>query len=354
MTRRASPRSGFTLIELLVVIAIIAVLIALLLPAVQQAREAARRSQCTNNMKQLGLALHNHEEAFRFMPPWAWNFNVAPAGNPLGAQNQGHSLFSMITPYLDQAALQKGIRLDRSVNDPLNWPPNWGTNRTTNSNIPIFACPSTPSRVIDYGPYFVSLGLPNAGSCSFGALDYGAVRGYNAAFRTACAPSLPVPTSNTDDGGMFATVGLVDAPLVFTQGKVMFRDIRDGTSNTIMIAESAGRHQVYARKQPVLPSAPGEPGWFLNAAWPDYNAVIRVRGFGAVNAAGQPVADSGCCVINCTNAGGAGQYQMYSFHSGGVNTLRADGSVRFQNESTNAGVLGALVSRRGGETVASE
>lgn len=346
MRNRLSHR-GFTLIELLVVIAIIAILIGLLLPAVQKVREAAARMSCSNNLKQLGLALHNFHDTNSYLPPWGFDFNPAPTGNPLGAQTQGHSALSQLLPYVEQGNILASNNLQLSVIDPRNWPPAWGTNPGSAVPLKLFVCPSAPNRTIDYAPYFVSLGLPNQGPFPLAATDYAPVRGYHNNFRNACATSSPLAPSSSssagsDNGGLMGIKGLnVNGSL--TQGKIRLTDATDGLSNTIAIAEDAGRHQVYAQRVPVSPNAPGQAGWALNAAVPDYNTAIFVRGF---NPAGTSV-DGGCCVINCSNLN-----QMYSFHTSGVMTLRGDGSVQFLRDSTAPGVVAALVSRAGGEVFA--
>ena len=121
-------RGGFTLVELLVVIAIIGALVALLLPAIQSAREASRRMSCSNNLKQVGLALHNFETVNGFMPPWGFDFNANPRpANPMpfpAASKQGHSAMGMILPYMEQQNIASALRTDCSAIDPVNWPPN--------------------------------------------------------------------------------------------------------------------------------------------------------------------------------------------------------------------------------------
>src|SRR5262245_13279506 len=161
-------RGGFTLVELLVVIAIIGVLVALLLPAVQSAREASRRMSCGNNLKQVGLAVHNFESIRGYMPPWGFDFNANPRpGNPMpfpAASNQGHSGMGMVVPYMEQQNVANALRVEYSAIDPMNWPPAWGTADAAKTTVKSYICPSTPPRVLDYAPYFsATLGLPNVG-----------------------------------------------------------------------------------------------------------------------------------------------------------------------------------------------
>jgi hypothetical protein len=180
-----------------------------------------------------------------------------------------------------------------------------------------------------------------------GGTDYAIVRGMNNTFSGptgACAPLSPA--DNGDFGvGVMGVRGHRDPVKGMIQGKIRFADVIDGASNTIMVAEDAGRQQVWANGQMVMPNAPGQVGWTLNAAWADYNNYIRVRGFSANGL----VQDGGCCVINCNNVN-----QIYAFHSGGTNTLRADASVHFMAAAISPATLAALVSRAGNEPIKDE
>jgi hypothetical protein len=293
---------------------------------------------CSNNLKQIGLALHNYHDANQGLPSWAYDFNPAPAGNPYGPQTQGHSTLTQILPYIEQDNVYKLSRPDRSVFDPLNLPPPAGTNMGTNARIKTYECPSAPSRVVDYGPYFAQLGLPLS-SLVLGQTDFAPVKGLSQGspdFVTRCAPGI-IPVAGSNESGVFGRRT--------TYPKVTDRrltDISDGTSNTIMVIEDAGRHQVYAKGRPVVPNTPGQPGWTLNAAWADYNVKVEVDGFSGDGL----VQRGGCCVVNCNNI-----TEPYGFHPGGCMGVRADGSVQIIRENTAPGVLVAMITAAGGEVV---
>jgi hypothetical protein len=278
----------------------------------------------------MGLAFHNYHDVMGFMPYYGFDFATQP-NPPFGTQ--GHGAFGLILPYLEQDNVAKLARLDRAVVDPVNLAPNYGTNPAGATQIKVYQCPSAPGRTVDYGPYLVSVGFPNAGSMFLGYTDYGIVRGIRSNLVPSC---LPAGTTTGDTGFM----GQKPSPGIGRPSGNKLTSITDGTSNTIIVAEDAGKQQVYARGIPVTPNGPGQVGWTLNAAWADYNTTIRVRGYDSTGT----VRDGGCCVVNCNNV-----EQIYSFHTGGAQTLRGDGSVQFMKESVSPAVVAALVSYAGGE-----
>jgi prepilin-type N-terminal cleavage/methylation domain-containing protein len=319
---RLSPRCrAFTLIELLVVIAIIAILIGLLLPAVQKVREAAARAKCANNLKQLGLALHSYHDANGYLPAWGFDFSP-PQTNAYGPQIMGHSALTVILPYVEQGNVANLLNVQRSLIDPANLPPPLGTNPAGGTRVPTFLCPSAPDRPADYRPIFELSGLRGP-PVLFGPTDYAVIRGYTAAFRSRCLPST-VPV-----GGEVGAMGQKG-------GKARLTDITDGTSNTLLLVEDAGRQTNYIRGKAVAGS------YLVNAAWADYGTRVMIDGYSGDGT----TKDGGCAVVNVNN-----DDEIYAFHAGGSNVVRGDGSVVFLKDSTPAAVVAALVTRAGGEVI---
>lgn len=291
-------RVGFTLIELLVVIAIIAVLIALLLPAVQQAREAARRVQCRNNLKQSALAIHNYESAYGVFPP-----RRVTAANRLRGWAPG------ILPFLDQANLQMQYSFDANFYDPVNQP-------VLQTPLSVFLCPSSPGgprSIVVKGGAITTTGIAGDyfGPNSFSSTKFGV---------------LSLSGNNT-------ITAMDDLPRVR-----MFRDFTDGTSSTMMITEQAGRADYYIRgiKQASNAALSNATNW---GTWPS-NQVFQVQAFGSDGV----TKDGAGCSINCNNSQG-----IYSFHSGGAPASFADGSVHFLSENIDMNVLMGMVTINAGE-----
>lgn len=294
---------GFTLIELLVVIAIIAILIALLLPAVQQAREAARRTQCKNNVKQVMLAFHNYHDVYLGFPN-----RHSLNGTTL---NSGHGWGLKLTPYIEQAALFNQWNSGKSWFDPEN-------QVIAMARIPVYVCPSTPG-----GFREMELAGSNNVTTSRGiASDYVVFH--------------QISTTGTD-----ASCGSCNTAAPKTAGTITpIRDITDGTSNTIMTAEQAGRPDYYLRgvKQASNTGMTNPKFW---GCWASYQSVTG-QGW---NAATPPGAGA-VYAMNLSNSQG-----IYSFHAGGAHVGLCDGGVRLVSENISTKLLIALWSRDGGEVV---
>jgi prepilin-type N-terminal cleavage/methylation domain-containing protein len=213
---RSRLRAGFTLIELLVVIAVIAILIGLLLPAVQKVREAANRAQCTNNLKQLGLAMHNHADTTGGLPYCPYNPALGGALTlPYRPWSAAHGWAVEILPFIEQQNVYNLYNLNAAWSDPVN-------NPAIAARIKVFVCPSAPGGG-ESGPRYI----PN----NSGPLDYISLFNVN----SVALPyvGFPVPTAS-DPTGMGALGRNVRRPLT---------DITDGTSNTFLLVEDAGRNQ---------------------------------------------------------------------------------------------------------------
>ncbi len=304
---------GFTLIELLVVIAIIAVLIALLLPAVQQAREAARRSQCKNNLKQLGLAMHNYHDNFNILPS-----TIFSTVN-WSAEEKGSYLVRLL-PYVDQAPLFNKINFAQPSIDGLTDPSNGKLFRSM--VLPVLLCPSDPSPDVwgdraktNYAASMGNQAMPSYTSCpTYLGNDFG----------TGPAGHGNSPDPN-QTSGPFSRVGYGARLAEFT----------DGTSNTILMGEirpNCGDHTV--------------SGWYhFNAPWVATTGPINFP-ISCYNDTAVPSAGP-CNQPNSWNTTQA----FKSKHVGGCHFVLADGAVRFISENINYTTFQYLGDRRDGRVV---
>jgi len=346
-------RKGFTLIELLVVIAIIAVLIALLLPAVQQAREAARRTQCKNNLKQFGLALHNYHDTFNMLP-----FRVIGGNMPKASNNRWSGFFSIL-PQLEQGPLFQALSSIESPSDTVNtavqpwagptgsWQGYAAGAAPHQQNIPMFVCPSE---------------TPKLGSGNVAPRMYVMCVGDNWNF------------DNASPRGVFGN-----------GSRINFGSISDGLSNTLMVGEipipQGGLTSGKAAINVMGSATTGTPLDCLatwNSSIRQYNAGQAVRGedmgtrwldggsnYNAFTTVLPPNAGPSCMVGNTDS--GNGIMTAGSRHTGGAQFLLGDGSVRFISENINTGTIGsapptsgqspygvwgALGTKNGGEAVA--
>jgi len=291
-----------------VVIAIIAVLIALLLPAVQMARESARRAACSNKLKQIGLAFHQHHDTYgKFAPGWVQSPFTVPQGEVIQG---GHGSGPFLLPYLDQEALARIYRWDRRSQGPENQP-------VATTQLKIFQCPSAePSRWVTAVEDPTNYSYGGKGACG----DYTGVR-------------------EIDTG--LVELGLVDQVAdnqgVLTKNHLTrLCEITDGASQTILVTESAGRPKLWRASRLVSGIYARDPG----AAWVT-GTLIYGQG-STPDGATKP----GPCAINCTN-----DREVYSFHLGGANAVFADGSVQFLQASIDIRIFARLVTRAGGEVV---
>lgn len=304
-------RSGFTLIELLVVIAIIAILVALLLPAVQQAREAARRSTCKNNLKQLGIALHNYHDTFKVLPPGF--IDAKPAG--VGVYDSGFSWQSLILPFIEQGPLYDQF--------DFNYHPYGGDGTAaTNGNGP------SNGGSIPANHQAVSNALESASCPSDIKPDRAAIAGAGDAGRhDNLATSSYAGVIGSFDGGPCSGDTNPKTDQTFNNGvlgantKIRFRDIVDGTSNQMMVGEIRWLYQGVGSTN---------NSWYGSVATGNASRCDQLNEdqggpFRHLRATRQP-----------PNTSVGNRHRAFaSFHRGGVQMCMADGGVRFISENIN-------------------
>ena len=361
MTQR--DRRAFTLIELLVVIAIIAVLIALLLPAVQSAREAGRRAQCVNNLKQVGLALHNYHSTHDSYPPGA-SVNLS---DPTGAATGGTpwlnwndwSCQALLLGFMEQTPLYNACNFNWAVWHSGRTPIGYAANLTVfNTRSAAFLCPSdAESGASNINNYFASVG-PTTLSNNMSSINAQGV------------------TSGSGSSGMFS--------YSFAYG---IRDATDGSSNTIAFTEGlvspGGSLKVNRRTGMVNVTDPGgaqvlnafsnpnavnalidrcDTGWRTSSGVTFTNSIgtrwcMGVLGWTMMTTITTPnQKDWTACRIGCSGCGIDNTHLMNasSGHAGGANTLMADGSVKFMKSTVNRTVWWSLGTRSGGEVISSD
>jgi prepilin-type N-terminal cleavage/methylation domain-containing protein/prepilin-type processing-associated H-X9-DG protein len=299
-TRRAA---GYTLLELLVVIAIIAILLALLLPAVQKVREAAARMACSNHLRQMGLACHNFEGTFGFFP------------SSIQTTGPQRSWAVQFLPWIEQGNVARLYDFNRHWCEPANA-------EAVSKHLPTFYCPSSP-----YGRRSMT---------GWVRIKLGDRRDWYFVTAAACTDYAVIDEVKEDP----YVAGYVDVRGYGVLREDQFPrvgDVTDGTSNTVMITECAGRPDWWVRGKLIRKNEETD-----SAPWASRDNDYGLDGFDLTN----HDADAGPCAINCSNSN-----EVYSFHPGGANAVMADGSVRFLSDKVSTRLFARLVTRSGGEVV---
>ena len=356
---RPAGGHGFTLVELLVVIAIIGTLIGLLLPAIQSARESARRAACSGNLRQLPLAFQNYESARKMLPPLKRLFSGTIANCE---PNMAHRSWAPdVLPYVEEAALMASYNLSR------NWwenadgsAPNGGTagildtypsgNRSlARTQLPVLQCPSSPfpNRIQD------KIENPRkTGACG----DYFLVAGTGTNFNTLAG--LPAGTVPAGPG---ATETWSNCGASAVRPRSTLARITDGLSKTILLAECAGREDVWRGRVRSPANADNAAGASCaraqGGAWAtnDNPFAFGEKSAGWCNtSSGSPLSGPIPTSLMRVNGSNENGWLIYAFHTGGANVAMADGAVRFVGEDTAVQLLGQLATRAGGDVASWE
>ncbi|MFG0262072.1 MAG: DUF1559 domain-containing protein [Novipirellula sp. JB048] len=326
MARSISAKRGFTLVELLVVIAIIGVLVGLLLPAVQAAREAARRMQCSNNLKQMGLALHNYHDTFRAFPPGSRSHPTIVPRN-----NHGTNWRTSILAFLEQSSLYEKLNFETGSFSGSSF--SGGNEVLSGLVVPVYKCPSSPT-----DPFEADRGTSNTRD--------GMMHEY-----VGIAGAYPDPGGRSNVCKSSLRGMVCRSGLLLANETRRFRDATDGTSNVILIAEQSGLVQ----NTPIRANYGG--GWAGTSADPGH-PVYNVR----TVPSGHNFYHTGLSVIRWainspTYVSGSSSHSymtntiLNSMHPGGIQVMLGDGSVRFLTESIEMETLRRLASADDGEVL---
>jgi prepilin-type N-terminal cleavage/methylation domain-containing protein/prepilin-type processing-associated H-X9-DG protein len=321
--RRSRGKRAFTLIELLVVIVIVAVLVALLLPAVQAAREAVRRAQCTNNLKQIGLAMHGYHDAWHRFPP---AYLARPTtGLELGS---GWAWGTLILPYLEQRPVYDAANFDLGFGE-VSAPPDYlglFENRTVRRiSVSMFLCPSAGG---GEGPLDLGLGSTDVSG----------------------SPGQYIASAGWMDSSQPPITG---TGVLYPNSRIAIGDVSDGTSATLMIGERS-RNLADAAWSGVFGSHSMPVPLCTKAGWPVESCVGLM--FLLMGRTGPPsdIISGSIPGGNTPNHPRAGADGFWSRHTGGCQFLLCDGSVRFLKETLAPQIFRALASRAGGEVIGAD
>jgi prepilin-type N-terminal cleavage/methylation domain-containing protein/prepilin-type processing-associated H-X9-DG protein len=329
-----SFRRAFTLIELLVVIAIIAVLIGLLLPAVQKVREAAARMKCSNNLKQIGVALHSYHDANMYFPPGYVDGNTNPNLTPDNDVGPGWGWASFLLPYVEQGNLFNQINFSQPVGKGVNA-------AVSQQALSVFQCPSDPYQQ-SFPVYDSSFGTPIA-TVAHG--NYVGCNGWEECFNGAGGN--PQPGGGAD--GLAGQYGQAGVGLFYRNSRNKMAIVTDGTSNTIFAGERSGNH-----------SPSSWTGAVAGGRCPAWMAVQPPSPYSPPPGAPYDNADFGEALVlahcNATHLPNADfpifdPDTFYSMHTSGANFLFGDGSVHFLTNSINPATYQALGTISGGEVL---
>ncbi|MEZ6133450.1 MAG: DUF1559 domain-containing protein [Pirellulaceae bacterium] len=348
-------RLAFTLVELLVVITIIGILVGLLLPGVQAAREAARKLQCSNNLKQIGLAILSYESAHRVYPSgyisYATNNGSAPAWASLDADTwdgaPGWGWSALILPFIEQSALSNSL----NISEPI-----WSTNNRAlvNRPLPNFLCPSSsgPTEAFEL---LSANGTPltrYGAAVELGRSHYVASHGQESCWGDCGASAAGliftnIYTSTTKIVAINGNAGAVADGPFFRNSKIRIAAVTDGTSNTIFVGEHSSRLSDKAWAG-VVPGAFVFPRFTTPENGPDAAATLTLMHIGP---SGGELDITGFPIIHPMNFPTYHVGQMYAEHLGGGNVLYGDGSVRFMSETIALLTAAELASMNEGEVV---